>query len=76
VVRERVAAMLTEWDICGEAAQPTLLVLTELVVASPADVIERGGWLRWPGSAAASTRCDRRQTSLRSRATAQRSTQF
>jgi hypothetical protein len=31
VVRERVAALLTEWDICGEAAQPTLLVLTELL---------------------------------------------
>jgi Histidine kinase-like ATPase domain len=31
MVRGQVAAVLTEWEIGGEAAQPTLLVLTELL---------------------------------------------
>ena len=30
-VRERAAAVLTEWDLGGEDAQPSLLALTELV---------------------------------------------
>jgi Histidine kinase-like ATPase domain len=30
-VRERVAAVLAEWEISGEAAEPALLVLTELL---------------------------------------------
>ncbi|HEY0814913.1 MAG TPA: ATP-binding protein [Pseudonocardia sp.] len=30
-MRERVSTVLTEWDISDEAAQPTLLVLTELL---------------------------------------------
>jgi anti-sigma regulatory factor (Ser/Thr protein kinase) len=37
-VRERVATLLTEWDVSGEAAQPTLLVLTELLT----NAIEHG----------------------------------
>jgi hypothetical protein len=31
VVRERVAAVLAEWEVCGEAAEPALLVVTELL---------------------------------------------
>ena len=30
-VRERVAAVLDEWEVCGEAAEPVLLVVTELL---------------------------------------------
>lgn len=30
-VRERVAAVLAEWEVCGEAAEPALLVVTELL---------------------------------------------
>ena len=31
VVREQAAAVLAEWDVCGQAAEPTLLVVTELL---------------------------------------------
>jgi hypothetical protein len=38
-VRERAAAVLTEWDLRGEAAQPSLLALTELLT----NAIEHAG---------------------------------
>ena len=37
-VRQGVSALLSEWNISGEAAQPTLLVITELL----ANAIEHG----------------------------------
>jgi two-component sensor histidine kinase len=30
-VREQAAAVLAEWEVCGEAAEPALLVVTELL---------------------------------------------
>jgi hypothetical protein len=31
IVREQAATVLAEWDICGQAAEPALLVVTELL---------------------------------------------
>lgn len=30
-MRERAAVVLAEWEVCGEAAEPALLVVTELL---------------------------------------------
>jgi anti-sigma regulatory factor (Ser/Thr protein kinase) len=41
--RERVAAVLADWGLTGEAVEPTLLVVTELM----SNAVEHGGGPRW-----------------------------
>jgi hypothetical protein len=43
-IRERVAVVLAEWGLTGEAAEPTLLVITELL-SNAAEHGDGPGWL-------------------------------
>ena len=45
LVRDRVSALLHEWGLTGEAAQPTLLVVTELL----SNAAEHGSGPAWLG---------------------------